>query len=1071
MILSLRLCTFAWKNSFGLRLCAVFLLIVTEGFAQSPAATLSGTVVDDAGASIPGVKLTLLNLSTALQRHDITDEEGAFFVPLLPPGRYNITAQRDGFTTLVMKKIVLNTGDQSILKIKLNVPEIEGTVTIVDDVTGIQPSAVPATDLHSVEDLPLNDPSFQSLFKLTPGVVLTRTNFNEQGQVSVNGQRVNSNYYMVDGVSANFGVSAGAAPGQAAAGTLPALSALGNTLNLVSLEAMAIEEFRILTSTYPPEFGRMSGAQISVITRFGSNEFRGSVFEYFRHEVMDANDWFANRRGLPRPASRLNDFGGVLGGPVIRNNTFFFFSTEMVRLRQPQVGVTEVPSLRARQNAPATIKPFLNAFPLPNGPERNVDVAEFAASYSDPARLNATSIRIDVVTSERLALFGRFNYAPSNIIQRGTRILPGLSVQPVVNPNLTQSLNVLTRADVNTVTITGGGFFAFGRRSINELRANWSRASGATSFTLDDFGGAQALPVSRIFPPAIVSEDAGFQFLSGTTTNLSLGRNVNNLQRQVNLIDSLSVGHGPHHLKFGVDYRRLTPIYNALRYSQSVVFGSITEALSGTAGSVEVFAGTGPRFPVFTNFSAYAQDTWQATRRLSLIWGLRWELNPPPAEARGNYPFTVQGLHDSDKITLAPRGTDLWQTTYDNFAPRLGVAYELSATPGRELVARTGLGIFFDLGNGQAAQGFGNVFPYIAVKRFTNVAFPLDSENAAPPPINLAPPFGPIVAFDPKLKLPFTYHCNIGIQKWLDRNHNVALTYIGAFGRRLLREGALFASPATNPDFAHTVRVTLNAAKSDYHAMQFQAERRLSKGLEALVSYRWSHSIAHASGDSLSSRFGVIVIGDQAPFVSPPPSDFDVRHSFTLTASYTLPAERLTSRASVILRNWSIYAILYARTATPVNIVVRQDLISVAPFEPRRPNLLRGMPLYIDDPAVAGGRRINRAAFATGILDGPQGPLRYNALRGFGVSQFDLALRREFNLNQRLNLQFKVECFNLFNHPNFGDPVNVLSSNLFGQSTQMLGRSLGSGGINGGLIPLYQIGGPRSTQLALKIQF
>jgi hypothetical protein len=173
----------------------------------------------------------------------------------------------------------------------------------------------------------------------------------------------------------------------------------------------------------------------------------------------------------------------------------------------------------------------------------------------------------------------------------------------------------------------------------------------------------------------------------------------------------------------------------------------------------------------------------------------------------------------------------------------------------------------------------------------------------------------------------------------------------------------------------------------------------------------------------------------------------------------------------VILRNWSIYAILYARTATPVNIVVRQDPISVAPLELRRPNLLRGMPLYIHDPAVAGGRRINRAAFATGILDGPQDPLGYNALRGLGVSQFDLALRREFNLNQRLNLQFKVECFNLFNHPNFGDPVNVLSSNLFGQSTQMLGRSLGSGGINGGLLPLYQIGGPRSTQLALKIQF
>lgn len=655
MILSLRFCAFVWKTSSGLRLCcAVFLLIVTDGllpladgsrqrwstFAQSPTATLSGTVIDEAGRSIPGVNLALLNLSTALQRHATTDEEGAYIVPLLPPGHYNLTAQRDGFTTVIIKNIVLNTADQLVLRIKLRVGEIGASVTIVDDVVGIQHSTAVGTmiDRNFVEHLPLNGRSFQSLFELTPGVVLTQTNFNEQGQFSVNGQRANANYFMVDGVSANFGVSAGSAPGQAAAGSLPALSVLGTTNNLVSLDAL--EEFRILTSTYAPEFGRTPGAQVSVITRSGSNEFRGSVFEYFRHDAMDANDWFANSSGLPRPAIRQNDFGGVIGGPLIRNNTFFFFSTEMVRLRQPQVAVTDVPSLSARQNAPAAIKPFLNAFPVPNGPERNFGVAEFSASYSDPAGLNATSIRIDVVTSEQLALFGRFNYAVSNITQRGAPILPGLSVQPVVNQNVTQSLNVLSHADVNTITLTGGGTFSFSPRSINDLRANWSRARGATSLTLDDFGGAQALPVSLIFPSAIVSGDTGFQFLSGTNTNLSLGRNVDNHQQQVNLIESLSIVRGSHQLKFGVDYRRLTPIYNARRYSQSVVYEGITgiagaspgTVLSGIARSVEVFAGAGPRFPVFTNFSAYAQDTWRATPQLSLTWGLRWELNPPPAK-------------------------------------------------------------------------------------------------------------------------------------------------------------------------------------------------------------------------------------------------------------------------------------------------------------------------------------------------------------------------------------------------------------------------------------------------------
>jgi hypothetical protein len=190
-----------------------------------------------------------------------------------------------------------------------------------------------------------------------------------------------------------------------------------------------------------------------------------------------------------------------------------------------------------------------------------------------------------------------------------------------------------------------------------------------------------------------------------------------------------------------------------------------------------------------------------------------------------------------------------------------------------------------------------------------------------------------------------------------------------------------------------------------------------------------------------------------------------------MAATYNLSVAQKSSLAGMALRNWSIDAILRARTASPVNIVMRSDVIGQDIIvELQRPDLIAGVPLYINDSTVAGGRRINRAAFSF-PTQARQGSLGYNALRGFAVSQIDLALRRQFNLSERLKLQLKVEFFNLFNHPNFGNPVNVLSSNLFGQSTQMFGRSLGSGGINGGLSPLYQIGGPRSTQLALKLQF
>jgi hypothetical protein len=1075
----------------SLRICATALILLAAHHsrqklfivrAQSASASLRISVIDERAAVVPGVNITLLNLDTAWQRHATTDDEGACVVPLLPPGSYNVTAQRDGFATVEIRRIVLSTGDQRALRVNLKIGEVGASVTIIDDASSIQQSAAMGTVVNRnfVENLPLNGRSFQSLFELTPGVVLTRASFNEQGQFSVNGQRANANYFMVDGVSANIGVSAGSAPGQSAGGSLPALTALGSTNNLVSVDAL--EEFRILTSSYAPEFGRTPGAQVSIITRSGSNKFSGSVFNYFRNDALDASDWFANSKGLPRPAIRQNDFGGVLGGPIVRDRAFFFFSYEGLRLRQPQIAITEVPSVTARRLAPLGLKPFLNSFPIPNGPETHNGLAEFAASYSDPSGLNATSLRVDLAASQRLALFGRISFATSETIQRGSTIVPGFSVNAVVNPTLAQSLNDLSRAELDTATVTFGATYSFSARTLNESRANWSRARGATSFALDDFGGAAPLPSSLLFPAFALLPDAGFQFLltGGTNTSLVVGKNVDNLQRQINLIDNLTLIRHSHQLRFGVDYRRLNPVYDSLSYNQSVVYEGVTgtagptagTALSGIARSVQVFAGAGSRFPIFNNFSAYAQDTDRITPRLTLTYGLRWEFNPPPTEARGNAPFTVQGLDDPATVTLAKRGTALWKSTYNNFAPRVGVVYQLSTHPGRELIVRAGLGLFYDLGNGQAAQGFGSVFPFVAVKRFTNAPYPLSSDQALPPAFSLNPPFGTIVAFDPELKLPRTFQWNVALEKSLDSKQTLLLAYVGARGQRLLREDVLL-NP--NPDFT-VVRVTRNAAQSSYHALQLQYGRRFARDLQVLASYTWSRSNDSASSDSLprlrvttnATSTGETIVTQKAALA---PSDFDVRHSFTAAVTYTLPKPGAGSVGGALLRNWSIDAILRARTATPVNVIVRSDVIGEDLIvELQRPDLVPGIPLYLADPTVAGGRRINRAAFIAPAQI-RQGTLSYNALRGFPLSQFDLDLRRQFGLGERIKLQIKAEVFNVLNHPNFGNPVNTLNSSLFGQSTQMLGRSLGNGGINGGLSPLYQIGGARSIQLGLRLHF
>src|SRR5678815_2255041 len=213
-----------------------------------------------------------------------------------------------------------------------------------------------------VENLPLNGRTFQTLISLTPGVVVVVTNQFDQGQFSVNGQRADANYFTVDGVSANFGVTGFIAMMQGASGALPALSASGGTNSLVSVDAM--QEFRIQTSSFAPEFGRTPGGQVSIVTRSGTNAFHGTLFEYFRNSVLDARDWFVNFNGLAKPEERLNDFGGVIGGPILKEKTFFLFSYQEERSRQPASMQTAVPDEHARGLTPVALQPYVKAYPV-----------------------------------------------------------------------------------------------------------------------------------------------------------------------------------------------------------------------------------------------------------------------------------------------------------------------------------------------------------------------------------------------------------------------------------------------------------------------------------------------------------------------------------------------------------------------------------------------------------------------------------------------------------------------------------------------------------------------------------
>lgn len=1011
---------------------------------QSSTATLSGTVSDPEGAVLTDVDIAVINLETSLRRKTITDKAGYFVMPLLPPGRYVVTAQRQGFATFRINNVVLSVNDQLALKIQLQVGQISESVT-VEGASLIQTeSAAVSTvvDRRLVENLPLNGRSFGSLIELTPGAVLTRSNNVEAGQFSVNGQRANANYFTVDGVGANAGI----AGNQALGGTLPTFNVFGGLNSLVSVDAL--QEFRVQASTYSAEFGRMPGAQVSVITRSGTNQFHGDVFDYFRNDALDANDWFANSRGQSKPALRQNDFGGVLGGPVLRNKTFFFFSYEGMRLRQPQFVVTTSPTLAVRKAAPTQLKPFIDAFPIPNGKDLGSGLAESFAGFSNPITLDAASIRIDHTVSNRVNLFGRFNHAPSENTQRDCCVL-----------------NELNTNQLNATTLTLGSTQVISSRTSNDLRLNYSRSTLKYFSSLDGFGGGIPPPDSIMFPPSTNHRASQFNF-GFNSFYYALGLNdVSSSQRQLNMVDNFLIAAGRHQLKFGIDYRRLSPneaVYGKNGFAVDVFYADTKALVSNSPFLVRIRA-VAPRSPLFTNSSAYAQDTWKATSRLTLTYGLRWEVNTPPTDRHGDYAFTVVGLNDPATMKLAPFGTPLWKTTYDNFAPRIGVAYQLSQTKGRETVLRGGYGIFYDVGTGPTYDGVqGFTVPYYRSQAFQT--FPFDFNQVSIPAINFkpVPPYGSLWVFDPRLKLPRTHEWNVSVEQSLGSNQGLTVSYVGAAGRDLLRKETLRGPSLPNPNFTRVV-VNRNAATSDYDALQLQFQRRLSRGLQALASYTWSHSIDIASADSAVTS-SVTKID---PGIDRGSSDFDVRHSLSAAATYDLPRLSVTNFAEKLLRDWSVDAIFRARTATPVNLSTNRVLFGVF-LDAARPDLVFGAPLYIHDPTVAGGKRLNPAAFATPPI-GRQGTLGRNVVRAFPLSQLDFSFRRKFILSEQLNLQLKADLFNAFNHPNFGAPVSFLDNPLFGQATQMLGRDLSGGA--GSVSSLYQIGGPRSIQLSLKLNF
>lgn len=902
------------------------------------------------------------------------------------------------FTSFVGVDEVIFTGPEPArpANVPLHVPAgtVNSTVSEMVTVTAastslnsVEVSIGNAITVQAIRDLPLQGRSVQTLVSLAPGTTAGKSQHAEvysTVDLSTNGQRPNANMFTVDGVSANFGIAAGGQnPGPTAAGTTPALTASGGANGLVSLDA--IQEVSIKTSYTEPKFGRMPGAHVDVITREGTNEFHGSLFHFFGNDSLDANDWFANSRGLKKPARRLNNFGGTIGGPISKDQTFFFASYEGLQLRRPMTGITEVPSLASRASAVPEIQPFLNAFPLPTGVARPDGFAEFAATFANAARHDTVSVRVDHAR-EQWKFAARYGFADSEADERGTGGF---------------SLNTLSHTRSRAQTITGMFDTTLSPSAVFSIRANYSRLRVSRAYELDQFGGAANLIPDT---PASLNFDLNARGAAWLT-----GAEAANLQRQFNLAGATEFIRGDHHVKVGADYRRLSPVIGMRTLEENVIFNGVAQAVTGIAARTGVFNREPAQKPIFSNFSLYAQDDWRKSQRLMLTYGMRWELNPPPALNEMS-PIAVDQVNDPAQLQAVAPGTPLWETTFLNFAPRFGFAYRLVGKQDPKLVVRGGAGVFYDLGHERAGDVFADSVPFVTG--------------------------GPAIVFDPNLKLPYTVNWNISLEQSLGRWQSISATYVGTAGRRLLHTATRFHQ---NPAFPF-LRLTTNAGRSDYRALQVQFNRTFADGFASSVSYTWAKSLDNVSEDSARA----VLLTSANPALDRGPANFDVRHQLTGFVSYEIPELFRRSFARKVLRNWAVDSIVNARSARPVNAVNMFPMsFGVAYFRPDN--------------------------------------LERNSLRGFPLYQIDLALRRRFNFSESVSLQLQVDAFNLFNHTNFEDPSGrdrVLGSVFgdtftpnptFGQPASLLGQSLsGSGGAFGSF---YNTGGPRALRLSLKLRF
>ncbi|MBI4483252.1 MAG: TonB-dependent receptor [Acidobacteria bacterium] len=1012
----------AATRNFWRSLSIVSLLSGAWLFGQGRMAEIQGTVKDDTGAPIPGVSLTVVQVETGLERKILTDETGRYQAPNLEPGDYRVTAELTGFRTVVRSGVKLTVGRQAVVDISLPVGELTEQVVVTGEaplVETTQSVLGEIVDDQKIRDLPLNGRDYFQLTLLQPSVLPLRVQGDDitRGngrQMSIGGARPSQNNFRLDGMSISD--HSNNAPG----------AITGNNLGVD-----AIREFKVLTHNFSAEFGRASGGVVTAVTKSGTNEFHGTAFYFHRNDNLDARNFFD--LAAP-PEFKRNQFGASLGGPVVRDRTFFFSSYEGVREILGVTATSVTLSDAAKQGRLSTgtvtpdpnIVPLLQILPSPNGPlSSGGETGVFSLAGTRTSPEDFFTARMDHSFSERDKLFGRYTMDDAGVTAPGLFNL----VTDVFG-----SRNQYVSLDFSQI---------FSQRLLNTLRFGFNRsfavgpAREALNPLLDD-------PKMASFSGKSMSQIAvtGFAGLPGGTGSMGFDLLAFNSWQGY---DDVTYIAGRHSLKMGVSVERIQYNQNSSNNpTGDVFFDSIAAFLSNRPSSFQTdLPGTDAvRGWRQTLVGSYVQDDIRVKSNLALNLGLRYEPATVPDEVNGKV-SNLRNLLDAN-MDFGPDKRLFENSSKLNFQPRVGLAWD-PFQHGKTSI-RAGFGIFDDLilVHNLLLSGVRNP-PYFLRGSITGQ--PGDFPKGFLPRIQAARTgVLDVEMMESEPGRAYMMQWNLALQQDLGWSTVVTVGYLGSRGTRLTNlgedsnlaipqirsDGSLFfpaGGRKRNPNFAR-IRTRDFSASSFYHGFQLGVVRRFSSGIQFQSSYTFGKSLDDFSAHGSSNEFNNTV-GNPWPFdprFNRGISDFDIRHNFVANWAWDMPDLPGHAPWNKLFGGWQLGGIVNASSGLPITPVLGFDAAQTAHTRRgkrlgQRPNLAPGF----DTNAVTGlpSGWFDLKAFALPAL-GTFGNLGRSTITGPGLVTVDFSLVKKvpiLSVSESFQLQFRAEFFNVLNRANFNVPA------------------------------------------------